>query len=243
MTEELDLPDSLFIPSDADLQEAGDVPPEEAAAPPEPENTVQHQNQIPESMIQEIIRDRDLSRQEAAQLRAMVFKMGERLEQVNQNQNKAPAEPQWDQDVDALIAPMIEARLDKRLAMLLPTVQNLQAQNESNAAWNFVTQQVPDLESLGPQIGEHLKSLPQARAIKLLSDPEDIIDLAEKIRLKNQLREASGSEAANRDLRSRGRGEVPGHTRQATHSKDPFADLNNLSEDKFQAQLRRMGLL
>lgn len=237
MPDELDLPDSLFIPSDDVLQEAGDVPPVEAAASPEPRNTVP--DQIPYNRFQEVVSEREQIKAENAQLRAMAMQM---FGQLEQSKKQVPAQPEFDPDVDAMVGPMIEARISRHLAALMPTVQNLQAQNETQQAWNQLNQLVPDLNDLGPDIVAYIQTLPHARAAKILADPEDLADVAERVRMKRQLQSAGGTDTANRDLRSRSRGETPSGTRQASSSKDPYAELLN-DDAKFNAYMRKSGLL
>lgn len=238
MPEELDLPDSLFVPPEEMLQEeAGDVPTEEAAAPPEPESKAP--SQVPYNRFQEVVSEREQARAENAQLRAMAMQMFGQMEQ--RNRPAEPAPPEIDQDVEALIAPIVE----KRLAALMPTihqVQNLQAQHETQEAWNQLNRMVPDLNDLGPDIVAHIQSLPRNRAARILSDPEDLADVAELVRMRRSQRGVTATGTANRDMRNRSQGEVPSGTRQATSSKDPFADLLN-DDAKFESYMRKSGLI
>lgn len=239
MSEENELPDSLFIPGEDLLQEVGNVPTDEVEAEPVQGNGAP--DHIPYSRFQEVVQDREQARQEAAQLRAMSMQMYQQLAQHQKQPVQTQQEPDIDQDVEALIAPIVE----KRIAALMPTlnqVQNLQARHETQEAWNDLNRMVPDLNELGPDIVMHIQGMSKQRAARVLSDPEDLAEIAEICRLKRAYKVPQTMELANKDMRSRSRGETPGGTRQSTSTKDVFADLLN-DDSKFDAYMRKSGLL
>lgn len=237
-----------FEAETTELQEEQPTEAVEAEPEAQPETEPQKPKTIPFERFQEVYDDLKTTRQGYQQLQHQVMEMQRQLFEATKPQKQAPPAPKIDPEIDEIINPSISSRLsplEQRLARQEQLNAALYAQQEAASAWDYVRTAVPDLDDLASDMQSYLNTLPQARANKITSDPDLVIQTAELVRAMKQAGKSVGVQAAKQDLKQRSKSDNGSASPAFSNAK---VDWNALSEEEFaaheakvEAQRRRAG--
>ena len=198
---------------------------------------------IPYQRFQEVWNERQDARAYAQQLQMQILQMQQQVNAI-QNAANAPREPEIDPDVEQIVAPVLNKYVKPLMNQLNAAKAELgqvQAKAEAEAAWNYVLQNVPDMDDLKADLAREIESKSPVIQKKITSDPDLIIEMAEKVRLKRATGGMTRTSAAQQDLKARSRSESGG-VRNSPSSKT-IIDWASLSDEEFAkaeaAMLRR----
>lgn len=229
MPEEMQDPE-LELSSDA--ESGTEVVEPEGDAKPEGDQPKKGPDHIPYDRFQTVWNERQEARDYAQQLQMQILAMQQQIAAVSGAVN-APREPDIDPDVEQIVAPVLNKYVKPLVNQLQQAKQELgrvQAKAEAEEAWNYVLQNVPDMEDLKADLAKEIESKSPVIQKKITSDPDLIIEMAEKVRLK---RGKAPISPANADIKSRTRSESGG-TRQSPTSGSNI-DWLSLSDEEFRA--------
>jgi hypothetical protein len=227
--------DLSVLGSPEDAEPEGDAIPEPVDA--EPEKKIP--DTVPYDRFQEVYQESKQAKaaiQQLAYQNQQLMAAFQQLQGGQQQQRKAV-----DPEVQAFLD-VIRPGLDEYIAPVLRELQatkqtNVQLQNKaiSEAAWNYVQTNVPDLNEIAPDLMELIDSRRDKDAI--LADPDRVVDLAELVRLrKNGPKPKGPSEEVRKVSRSQAKAEVPN-----TQPRTSIKDWNSVSQQEFDAVLRNAG--
>lgn len=198
---------------------------------------------IPYQRFQEVWNERQDARAYAQQLQMQILAMQQQVNAIQHAAN-APREPDIDPDVEQIVAPVLNKYVKPLMNQLNAAKAELgqvQAKAEAEAAWNYVLQNVPDMDDLKADLAREIESKSPVIQKKITSDPDLIIEMAEKVRLKRASGGMTRTSAAQQDLKARSRSESGG-VRTSPSSKSNI-DWASLSDEEFAkaeaAMLRR----
>ena len=215
-----------------DLQD--EQTPETVEAEPEtPPETTPEARHVPFERFQEVYDELKSSRQSQQQMQFQIMQMQRDLLQAT-TKPKAP-EPQLDPEADEVLAPYIQKRLapyEQTLAQMQKREAAMWAETEARNAWEYVKTAVPDLDDLATEMQSYLATLPQARANKITSDPDLVIQTAELVRAMKSAGKAVGTQVARQDLKQRTKSDAGTASPAPSTSK---IDWSNLSDQEFAA--------
>lgn len=195
---------------------------------------------IPYSRFQEVWNERQEARSYAQQLQMQIMQMQQQVNALSQTQN-APRDPDVDPDVEQIVAPVLNKYvkpLVQQLNAAKAELSQVQAKAEAEAAWGYVLSHVPDMEDLKADIAKEIEGKSPVIQRKITSDPDLIIELAEKVRLKRSSGASAASSAVRNDLKSRSRSETSGTRTSPTSSNN--IDWLSLSDEEFAAAEARL---
>lgn len=160
-----------------------------------------------------------------------------------QQQRKQNPEPVIDREVEDLVAPILRKHLgpyEQRMAELQQREAAMWANQEAQAAWDYVRTEVPDMDDLAPDMQAYLQSIPTKRANLITSDPDLVIQTAELVRARKSAGLSISNTAAKQDLKQRGKGD-------SGSAPSPIQSTKNvnwaaLSDAEFDAMERKMGI-
>ena len=224
-----------------DLQE--EPTPEVAEAAPEtPPETAPKERHVPFERFQEVYDELKSSRQSQQQMQFQIMQMQREL--MDAAKPKAP-EPQLDAEADEILAPYIQKRLapyQQTLAEMQKRENAMWAAQEAQNAWEYVKTSVPDLDDLATEMQSYLATLPPARANKITSDPDLVIQTAELVRAMKSVGKTANVQAAKQDLKQRSKSDTGTASPILSTSKIDWSDPNldyAAMEAKLEAQRRR----
>lgn len=237
-----------FEAETTELQEEQPTEAVEAESEAQPETEPQKPKTIPFERFQEVYADLKTARQGHQQLQNQVMDLQRQLFEATKPQKQAPPAPKIDPEIDEIINPSISSRLsplEQRLARQEQLNAALYSERVAAKAWGYVEEAVPDLKELIPDIEAYLESIPQARANKITSDPDLVIQMAELVRAMKQAGKSVGVQVAKQDLKQRSKSDNGSASPAFSNAK---IDWNALSEEEFaaheakvEAQRRRAG--
>jgi len=215
----------------------------ESEAPPETNTKPRH---IPFERFEEVYADLKAERAGREQLQHQIFQMQQQL--LAASKAPAPPEPKVDPEIDELISPILNKRLapyEQRIAQMQQREAAMWAEREASNAWDYVKSNVKDLDELAPDMQSYLASLPSARANKITSDPDLVIQTAELVRAMKLAGKSVGVTAAKQDLKQRTKSDSGTASPSPSNLKDiDWSDPNldfDAMEAKIEAQRRKAG--
>lgn len=188
---------------------------------------------IPYQRFQEVWNERQDARAYAQQLQMQIMQMQQQVQAI-QNAANVPKEPEPDPDVEQIVAPVLNKYvrpLMQQLNAARAELGQVQAKAEAEAAWGYVMQHVPDMDDLKADLAKEIESKSPVIQRKITSDPDLIIEMAEKVRLKRAAGGNARTSAASQDLKARSRSESGG-ARTSPTSKSNI-DWLSLSDEDF----------
>lgn len=208
-------------------EEATEVP--EPAGDGQPNKGPEH---IPYHRFQEVWNERQEARQYAQSLQMQILQMQQQIAGAQ----SSPQEPEPDPDVENIVKPVLNKYVRPLMQKLQQTEAELgrvQAQAEAEQAWGYVLHYVPDMEDLKDDLAREIQSKSPAVQRKITSDPDLVIELAEKVRLKRAGGKSAVSQAVQHDIKARSKSESGGARTSPTNQRN--IDWLNLSDDEFNA--------
>lgn len=206
----------------------------ESQAPP-PQS---HPQSVDYGRFQEVNERMRLAEQRAHELQMAVLN----LQAAQHQQQKAP-EPDVDPEVEQLVAPILKKQLasyENRLQAIQQREAAMYANQEAQAAWDYVRTSVSDLDELAPDIQAYLQSIPAKRANMITSDPDLVIQTADLVRAKKAAGQAIGTQAARQDLKARGKGDSGTSTSSVSGSKT--YNWATMSDKEIAEAERKLGI-
>lgn len=204
----------------------------------EPEAQADHK--IPYDRFREVNEAKARAEAELHQHRMMLLQMQQA--QMAQAQQRQP-EPQVDPDVEALIAPVIKKSLapyEQEIQRLNRVNTELAAKAEAEAAWDYVTRAVPDIEDLRGDILSYVGQLAPAMQKKITSDPDQVILVANMVRAQKAAGGAEVSSAARQSMKSRTRASVGSSS--VTPTTNANVDWESMDSKTFRETIAKMGI-
>lgn len=204
-------------------------------AEPEGEAAKKGPEHIPYERFQEVWNERQDARNYAQQLQMQILAMQQQISAI-QNSANMPKEPDIDPDVEQIVAPVLGKYvkpLMNQLNAAKAELAQVTAKAEAEAAWNYVMQHVPDMDELKADLAREIESKSPVIQKKITSDPDLIIEMAEKVRLKRQAGGSNRASAASQDIKSRSRSESGGARTSPSTGKN--IDWLSLSDEEFRA--------
>jgi hypothetical protein len=165
-------------------------------------------------------------------------------QQIMAQQASQAKDPDVDPDVEALIAPVLHKRLtplQRELELVKQREAALLAERQAKAAWDYVRDNVPDLDDLGPAIQEYLSGLSPERQNKITSDPDLVIQTAELVRERVASGKALSQKAAKADMKARTKGESGAASIPSKSTNTP-RDWSSMSDAEFREHERKLGI-
>lgn len=168
--------------------------------------------------------------------------------QARQGSQEQPQQPRKQVDPEtAEFVRLIKPGLDEINAPILQEIQELRAtvaefrnKSISEQAFGYVQAAVPDLQELAPDLLRYIESRQDREAI--LADPNRVVDAAEIVRLWKKTQGQEVKETVTKEVRkigrAQGKAEIPS-VQQRTEKRD----WNSLSEEAFDAELRKAGFI
>lgn len=190
---------------------------------------------IPYQRFQEVWNERQDARAYSQQLQMQIMQLQAQA-QAYQNAINLPKEPEIDPDVEQIVAPVLNKYVRPLMQQLQAAKQELgqvQAKAEAEAAWNYVMQHVPDMDSLKADLAKEIESKSPVVQRKITSDPDLIIEMAEKVRLMRTSGGATRAGAVQQDLKQRSRSESGGA--RTSPSNKSNIDWSSMSDEEFRA--------
>lgn len=238
-------PDDSMIPPDDLLQqlrseetpletETVDAEADTTGGEPETTETRKLPEHVPYDRFQEVWDRMRQAEQENQYFRTLAM-------QAAHNQVNSGKKPENKDEVDPELMEIIAPVVKKMVAPIMQGYQDLQDKAQSDAAWNKVVKNVPDLDELQPHMIAYINGLDHSVAADIVGNPDLMIQTANFIRLRNQAGNTGAQAKAKADLKQRSRGEAPGGTRITPNSLENT--FREASEDpaKLQALMVKMG--
>jgi hypothetical protein len=229
-------------PLDPEISEPSEETPEGENPDSEPEGEEKDKGpkHIPYDRFQEVWNERQDARQYAQNLQLQILQMQQQIQSA-QHQANQPRQPQIDPEIDQIVAPVVQQRtahLERQLAQMQQQLLGVQAKGEAESAWNYVLQYVPDMDELKSDIAREIEKKSPAIQKKITSDPDLVIELAEKVRLMRSSGAASTGKKIQADLKGRTRSESGGTGTNPNRGNNN--DWLNMTDAEFDAANERI---
>lgn len=211
---------------------------EETAEQPVPPQPQSHPQSVDYGRFQEVNERMRFAEQRAHELQMALLNF-----QTAQQQQQKASEPDVDPEVEQLVAPILKKQLasyENRLQAIQQREAAMYANQEAQAAWDYVRSSVPDLDELANDIQTYLQSIPAKRAGLITSDPDLVIQTAELVRAKKAAGQAIGSQAAKQDLKARGKGDSGTSTTSVSGTKT--YNWATMSDKEIAEAERKLGI-
>lgn len=214
---------------------------EESSGEPEGEPTdSKGPKHIPYDRFQEVWQERQDARGAVSALQQQILMLQNQILATQHSMN-TPRDPDPDPDVEQIVAPVLNKYVKPLVQQLNAAKQELyqvQARNEAEQAWNYVLQHVPDMDDLKEDLAREIEAKPRTVQQKITSDPDLVIELAEKVRLKRASGNVTTGNAGRADLKSRTKSESGGQRTNPSNSR--VVDWASLSDEEFQKEYARV---
>jgi hypothetical protein len=181
-----------------------------------------------------------LAREAANEARETRLQLLQALQYQQQAPQNTQAAPEVDPDAEEFvkrIGPALNKFLQpyqNEIARLNSKLAPMEIKSVGDAAFQYVVQNVPDLQDLSGDLMAYINGRPDAALI--LADPNRVVDCAEIVRTRRESGKTTGKEEAKKDARSRGRSETP-----TIVQKSDTRDWGKASDADLAAEMKRQG--
>ena len=213
-------------------------------ATPKEEAKPEKERHIPYDRFQEVYAEKQQLQQQIHAMQMNMLQMQQQAMMQQQMQTRpVDPEPEIDTEVEKLIAPIINkqtrvlqnqlAEAQQRLAALQQMGYQTQAETEARNAWAYVESNVPDLEDLRSDLVDYIKSLSPVVQNKITSDPDQVIIVANMVRLQRQMQGKTATNAGKQALKNKAHTAGSGSSQMTSDNNLP--DFDAMSMQEFEA--------